>query len=84
MHPGQIDLLLTDVMMPMMTGPDLARSVIAIRPDIRVIFMSGYSADHIAPGGRLDPETTFIGKPFTREEIAARVRGVLDAPRRGS
>ena len=78
-HPGQIDLLLTDVMMPVMSGPDLARAVTAIRPDIRLLFMSGFSADLIALGGKLDPATNFIGKPFTLADIAIRVRGVLDS-----
>ncbi len=83
-HPGRIDLLLTDVMMPVMSGPDLANAVTAIRPDIRILYMSGFSADLIALGGRLDPATNFISKPFTLAEVALQVRAVLDAAVAGS
>lgn len=81
-HPGEIHLLLTDVMMPVMTGPDLARAVSAMRPEIKVLFISGFSADLIARGGVLDAETSFIEKPFSLSEIAAKVRELLDAPER--
>jgi two-component system, cell cycle sensor histidine kinase and response regulator CckA len=78
-HPSRIDLLLTDVMMPAMSGPDLARALTASRPETRLLFMSGFSADLIARDGKLDPDTNFLGKPFTLGELALRVRGALDA-----
>jgi PAS domain S-box-containing protein len=78
-HPDRIDLLLTDVMMPVMSGPDLARALSKSRPDTRLLFMSGFSADLIARDGKLDPNTNFLGKPFTLSELASRVRLVLDA-----
>jgi two-component system cell cycle sensor histidine kinase/response regulator CckA len=81
-HPAQIDLLLTDVMMPVMTGPDLARAIAEFRPETRLLFMSGFSADLIARHGRLDAETAFLAKPFALHELVSRVRAVLDrAPR---
>ncbi len=77
-HAKPIHLLLSDVMMPVMSGPDLAREVTKVREDIRVLFMSGFSADLIARHGRLDPDVEFIGKPFTLGELSTRVREVLD------
>ncbi len=77
-HQSPIALMLTDVMMPVMSGPDLARAVPAARHGMRVMFMSGFSADLIAKHGRLDPDTDFIGKPFTLGELTTRVREVLD------
>lgn len=78
-HPQRIDLLLTDVMMPAMSGPDLARAITMRRPETRLLFMSGFSADLIARDGKLDPDTNFLGKPFTLADLALRVRRVLDA-----
>jgi two-component system cell cycle sensor histidine kinase/response regulator CckA len=77
-HPSTIDLLLTDVMMPVMTGPDLARAIAAIRGPIRLLFMSGYSAEHIAKQGNIGTETAFLAKPFTLLELTSRVRTMLD------
>ncbi len=77
-HPGTIDLLLTDVMMPVMTGPDLARAISAIRGPLRLLFMSGYSAELIAKQGNIGTETAFLAKPFTLLELTERVRASLD------
>lgn len=77
-HGGRLDLLVTDVMMPGMSGPDLARALVADRPQLRVVYMSGFSADLVARHGRLDPGTEFLAKPFTLGELATRVRRVLD------
>ncbi len=79
-HPAAIDLLLTDVMMPAMSGPDLARVIAAERPIARLLFMSGFSADLIASDGLLDVDTQFLGKPFTLAELCSRVRTSLDTP----
>ncbi|MBX3132959.1 MAG: response regulator [Gemmatimonadaceae bacterium] len=73
-----VDLLLTDVMMPQMSGPDLARLVRERHPAVSIVYMSGFSADLIARQGRLDPDIEFIGKPFTLAELTSRLRGVLD------
>jgi len=74
----RIDLLLSDVMMPGMSGPDLARTLLATRPETRLLFMSGFSADLIAQEGRLPTETNVLAKPFTLAELTGRVRSVLD------
>jgi CheY-like chemotaxis protein len=64
-HPGVIDVLLTDVVMPGITGRQVAREMIFGRPAIRVIFMSGYSDEDLGARGILDPNTTLLTKPFT-------------------
>ncbi len=74
-----IDLLLSDVMMPSMNGPELARDIAAIRPELRTLFMSGYSADLIARHGVLGDDSAFIPKPFTLNALAAKVRAILDS-----
>ena len=73
-----IDLLLTDVIMPEMNGRELARQLTALRPGLRCLFMSGYTADIIAHRGVLDGSVQFLQKPFTWRELAAKVRSVLD------
>ncbi len=77
-HGGQIDLLMTDVIMPEMNGRDLARRILSIYPSLKRLFMSGYTADVIAHHGVLDKEMCFIQKPFTKKELTSKVREVLD------
>ena len=77
-HPGEIALLLTDVVMPGMDGRQLAQRLDAARPGIRVLFMSGYTADVIVKRGVLEKNVAFIAKPFTRDALARKVREVLD------
>lgn len=77
-HATSVDLLLTDVMMPVMSGPDLARRVTEAHRDIRVLFMSGYSADLIARHNRLEDETALLSKPFTLAELTSRVAAALE------
>ncbi len=67
-HSGQIDLLMTDVVMPEMNGRDLSNSLISIYPDIKCLFMSGYTANVIAHHGVLDKGVHFIQKPFTKRK----------------
>jgi len=76
-----IGLLITDMMMPGMLGPAVAAAVQAIIPGLPVLFMSGH-ADDVARGGLLDPSIPFLAKPFTTQELADRVRELLDAARR--
>jgi signal transduction histidine kinase len=78
-HAGVIDLLLTDVVMPGMSGDKLAEQLLAERPDMKVIFASGYAADMIAQRGLLAPGTAFLPKPLTPASITGKVREVLDA-----
>ncbi len=77
-HDGDIHLLLTDVVMPRMNGRDLAKQVQEKFPDIRVLYMSGYTANVIAHHGILDTSINFIQKPFTNRDLAVKVRAVLD------
>ena len=76
------DLLLTDVVMPEMTGRELALTLQGLNPGLRCLYMSGYTADVIAHRGVLDHEVEFIQKPFSRSDLAARVREVLDRAER--
>lgn len=78
-HPGDIDLLITDVIMPAMNGLDLRQRLLEIRPDMKSLFMSGYTADIIAGHGVLDEGIHFLAKPFTLAEVAAKVRTALSA-----
>jgi signal transduction histidine kinase/ActR/RegA family two-component response regulator len=79
-HPGLIDLLVTDVVMPGMGGPEAADLLRRLRPALRILFMSGY-ADQAVTGHRiLDPSVPYLQKPFTPEALARKVRDVLDAP----
>jgi len=78
-HAGEIDLLITDVVMPEMNGHDLAKHLQQLRPNIKCLFMSGYTADVIADHGILDEGIHFIQKPFSHADLARRLRDVLDA-----
>jgi len=77
-HAGRIHLIMTDVIMPGMNGRDLARHLSALYPDIKILFMSGYTADIIAHRGVLDEGAAFIQKPFSMTDLAVKIRGVLD------
>lgn len=77
-HSGEIHLLLTDVVMPTLSGRDLANAMIAARPRLRCLFMSGHTADVIAHRGMLDPGVFFLEKPYAIAALVAKVREVLD------
>jgi len=81
--PEPIHLLLTDVVMPGMNGRELRDRLRASRPDLRCIFMSGYTADIIARHGVLEDGFEFVQKPFTLLELGVKVRRVLDQPLTG-
>ena len=76
-HSGDIDVLMTDVTMPEMNGRDLARRILSLYPDIRRLYMSGYTADIIARQGIIEEGVNFIRKPFSMEDVAAKLREVL-------
>ncbi|MCF8114748.1 MAG: PAS domain S-box protein [Desulfotignum sp.] len=77
-HSGAIDLLMSDVVMPEMNGRDLAAQIIGLCPGIRLLFMSGYTANVIAHHGVLDAGVAFIQKPFSMADLMVKVREVLD------
>jgi PAS domain S-box-containing protein len=78
-HSGEIELLLTDVVMPGLTGRALAEQVSETRPEIRVLYMSGYPESVIASQGVLDQGISFVSKPFNAADLLEHVRAVLDA-----
>jgi PAS domain S-box-containing protein len=80
---GQVDLLITDVVMPAMSGKTLASRLTAARPALKVLFMSGYTDDVIGRHGVLDATVAYLQKPFTPEQLARKVRGVLAGRRPG-
>ena len=73
-HDGPIDLLLTDVIMPQMSGPELARKIRATRPAMKVIFISGYSETILEPFDVNDPGTALLQKPFTIRVLSAKLQ----------
>ena len=74
----EISLLLTDVVMPEMNGRDLAKAILTLFPNLRCLFMSGYTANVIAHHGVLDKGVNFIQKPFSREQLGKKIRESLD------
>jgi two-component system, cell cycle sensor histidine kinase and response regulator CckA len=81
-HSGAIHLLLTDVVMPRMGGPELAQQLANMRPEMKLLCMSGYTDDSVFRHGVLDTKIAFIQKPITPETLTRKVREVLDSPRR--
>jgi CheY-like chemotaxis protein len=79
-YQSPIHLLLTDVVLTQMNGRELAQKLLPMRPEMKVLFMSGYSEEAIAQHGVLNPGTEFLQKPFTTEALIRKVREMLDAP----
>ena len=75
----EIDLLLTDLIMPELSGGELAKQVRTVAPGVRVLFMSGYADDVMTSKGALEPGAPFLEKPFSAHGLAAKVRETLDA-----
>jgi signal transduction histidine kinase len=78
-HGGPLQLLLTDVVLPQMPGPELAKGVASVHPEVRVLFMSGYNARNLLEHGIKDPGGAFIQKPFTTDALAKLIRNLLDS-----
>jgi len=78
-YKGQIDLLITDVVMPGIGGRELAKKLLLMRPNIGVLFLSGYTEDAVVNHGALGPGRVFLQKPFTLQSLARKVREVLRA-----
>jgi PAS domain S-box-containing protein len=79
MHPDSIHLLISDVVMPHMSGPELARRLVVARPDMVVLCMSGYTDDSVFRHGVMDSDIAYLQKPITPESLTRKVREVLDA-----
>jgi CheY-like chemotaxis protein len=75
-----VDLLFTDVVLPGMSGRILADEARKLRPGLKVLFTTGYSRNAIVHQGRLEPGVSLISKPFTVDQLALKVRAILDAP----
>ena len=82
--PGKIHLLLTDVVMPKMKGPEVAKRLTAARPGLKVIFMSGYTRNAVLIQADSGPEINLIEKPFTPEQLCDTIRGVIDSSPRSA
>ena len=78
-YDGVIHLLLTDVIMPGMNGSDLSKNLIPLYPKIKSLFMSGYTANIIAHHGILEGDINFIQKPFSMQDMASKIRELLDS-----
>ena len=74
----EIDMLVTDIVMPGGSGPDLGRRLEERRPELKIIYMSGYTDDAIVRHGALDPRIAFLHKPFSSETLGRTIRAVLD------
>jgi len=81
-HPGPIHLLLTDVVMPVLSGRQLADQLAKVRPDAKVLYASGYTDDAVVRHGVLEGGISYLQKPFTADSLARKVREVLDRPTR--
>jgi two-component system, cell cycle sensor histidine kinase and response regulator CckA len=83
-HPTTIHLLLSDVVMPQMSGPELAKRLAKSRPEMKVLCMSGYTDDSIVRHGVLEAQVAFLQKPFTPDMLARRVREVIEGAQNGT
>jgi two-component system cell cycle sensor histidine kinase/response regulator CckA len=79
MHPDPVHLLISDVVMPLMSGPELARRLVSTRPEMLVLCMSGYTDDSVVRHGVMDSDIAYLQKPITPESLTRKVREVLDA-----
>ena len=79
-HPGPVHLLVTDVVMPLMSGSEVAKRCSVLRAEMRVMYLSGYAEDFVARRGAHTPGHLLLEKPFTLRALAAKVREVLDSP----
>ena len=76
-HKGPIHLLLTDVVMPRMSGPALAKPAAALHPELKVLYMSGYTGYSYVSQGLVSSESELLQKPFTRDTLLRKIREVL-------
>jgi CheY-like chemotaxis protein len=79
-HSGTIHLMLTDVVMPQMGGPELVQRLQPLRPEMRILYMSGYTGGALVQQGVLEPDTALLSKPFGVDALARKIREILDQP----
>jgi two-component system, cell cycle sensor histidine kinase and response regulator CckA len=79
-YEKEIDLLITDVIMPGINGPALAKKLTMLKPGMRILYVSGYTSNIIIHQGFLDPDVAFLQKPFSSSTLVAKVREVLSQP----
>jgi FixJ family two-component response regulator len=78
-HKGKLDILITDLVMPKISGRHLADKLHHTRPGLRVLFISGYTDDEVVRHGKLDANSEFLQKPFRPDALLVKVRSMLDA-----
>jgi CheY-like chemotaxis protein len=78
-YDGNIDLIISDIVMPQMNGQELVDRLLPLQPHMKVLFISGYSEDIFSGSNVLDPGTLYVQKPFTPVELLGKVRHVLDS-----
>jgi two-component system, cell cycle sensor histidine kinase and response regulator CckA len=83
-HAGPIDLVVTDMVMPEMSGQELGRSLAKLRPDLRILYMSAFASNIYSPSALADALADFIPKPFDLEDFVVKVRELMDAPPRAA
>lgn len=83
-HEQPVHLMVTDVVMPGMSGRNLAERLAEIRPDMKVLYMSGYTDDVVLRHGVLEEGVSFINKPFGTDDLTRKIRETLDAPSNSS
>lgn len=76
---AEVDLLVTDIVMPGMSGPNVASQLAQVRPELKVLYVSGYTDHPLITEGQLPDRTMWLQKPFTREELLSKVRSALKA-----
>jgi two-component system cell cycle sensor histidine kinase/response regulator CckA len=79
-YPARIDLMVTDVVMPHLSGPELSETAAQLRPDMKILYMSGYAHYSVMPDGLFRSQIAFLQKPFSPLTLAAKVREVLGSP----
>jgi two-component system cell cycle sensor histidine kinase/response regulator CckA len=79
-HAGRIELLVSDVILPEMHGPVIARLLNEVKPDMKVLFVSGYSENDISEQGVLEPGVDVLQKPFSQQELLLKIDAMLNEP----
>ena len=80
LHQGPIHVLVTDVVMPRMNGPELVQNLLRLRPDVRVLYISGYPAPILEQQASLQPESLYLQKPFRTKVLLEKIEALLKAP----